>query len=144
MKTPIAFLISALIAYMLGAATSSWIIASNVAELGLEVTFADRVAWIAHDQVSMLPIYLPVVIVGLLVAYAVTAQVLKWVPNLRLLGFVLAGAAAMYASNQLILLATDLHGLPATRSFAGLSLQMLAGAVAGFAYVKLGPRSAEL
>ena len=142
MKTLGVFLVSVAVAYVLGAATSSWIIAGNVADLGLEVSFADRLTWIAHDQISMLPLYLPTVLLSLLIGFWVATLIIKRLPNLRTLGYVLAGGLAMFAMHQAVILYTDLHGLPATRTVAGMGLQVLAGMAGGYVFARLGRRVA--
>ncbi|MDA1075845.1 MAG: hypothetical protein O3A63_13940 [Proteobacteria bacterium] len=132
------FVLSVLVAYLLGSATSSLIIASNVAALGVEVSFIDRLGWIGHDLAGMAAVYLPILVVGFAIAFAVTALILKASPGLRTIGYVLAGGVALFAIHQLLYLVTDIHGLPATRSTLGLGLQVIAGIAGGYVFARVG------
>lgn len=132
------FVLSVIVTYFVGSATSSLIIASNVANLGIDVTISDRLGWIGHDLVGMAGVYLPIVVTGFAIAFGVTALILRARPRLRTIGYVLAGGVALFAIHQLLYIVTDIHGLPATRSTLGLGLQILAGVAGGYVFARAG------
>ena len=63
---------------------------------GLLLALGDRLTTAFHDLLGM-PVYLFVIAVALLIAFAIAGLVIRWVPHLRTLGFVLAGAMGMFA-----------------------------------------------
>ena len=60
---------------------------SNLTDMGVSVSLGDRFATFGHDLLSMAPT--PAHFVALLLAFLFATLVLRWVPHLRTLGYVL-------------------------------------------------------
>ena len=136
-KTIGAFLLAVIITYVIGSIASTQTILANVVELGVAVGWSDRLSATMHDLVGMAPTYLPVILVGFLIAFAVTALILRFAPNLRSIGYVLAGVTAVLTVHMAMQALLGMHPLPATRTLIGLLLQGAAGAVGGYVFVRI-------
>lgn len=132
-----AFLLAVIATYLLAATFSTQIILHQVAELGLPVSLIVRLDTTFKDLLGMLPMYLPFVAASLVIAIPVSALALKVVPIPRTLGFLIGGAAALWALHMIMFAAFGIHALPATRLPVGMATQALAGAVGGYVYAKL-------
>jgi hypothetical protein len=55
-----------------------------------------------HDVTHMTDINLPVTTVSFLIAMPVATLIIKYVPNLRLIGYVLAGAAGLVVTHVIM------------------------------------------
>ena len=144
MKVVIAFVVAVIVAYVLAVLMYTQLNLANVVEMGLEVTLADRAAAAVHDLAGMLPLYVPIIAVAFLIAFGITRLVLMWVPQLRTLGYVLAGFAAIYTVDFALgaLLTSGTHPLAVTRTTVGLLSQCVAGAIGGYVFVRLLPAPA--
>jgi hypothetical protein len=141
MRTLLVFLLCVFATYVIGSATSSWQIASNVAALGLDVSFSDRLTWIGHDLAGMTGLYLPIVAAGLAIAFAVTALVLRWLPGWRSIGYVLAGGVGLLVTHLVLYAVLDIHALAVTRTTSGLATQVLAGMAGGYLFARATRRA---
>ena len=141
MKGVIAFVVAVIVAYVLAVLMYTQINLGNVVEMGLEVTAGDRFAAALHDLVGMLGLYLPIIGVALLIAFGVARVILIWVPQLRTLGYVLAGFVAIYTVDFALgaLLTSGTHPLAVTRTTVGLLSQCVAGAIGGYVFVRMLP-----
>ncbi len=144
MKVVIAFVVAVIVAYVLAVLMYTQLNLANVVEMGLEVTLADRAAAAVHDLAGMLPLYVPIIAVAFLIAFGITRLVLMWVPQLRTLGYVLAGFVAIYTVDFALgaLLTSGTHPLAVTRTTVGLLSQCVAGAIGGYVFVRLLPAPA--
>ncbi len=129
---------SAVATYGLAALFSTQITMNEVARLGLEVSFGERISAAAHDVVGMATAYLPLVAVSLLIAFPVAALVLRFTPVSRTISYMLAGAAAMLALHLIMHGVFEVHPLPAARTALGLAMLTGAGAVGGYVFARLG------
>ena len=75
----------------------------------------------------------------MVIAYPVTALVLRFVPGPRAVAYAIGGAAALFALHSLMFAVLGMHPLPATRSVIGLAWQAAAGAVGGYVFARLSP-----
>ncbi|MBT7333789.1 MAG: hypothetical protein HN856_05375 [Gammaproteobacteria bacterium] len=141
MKRILAFILAVLAAYVLAVLMYTQLNLANVVELGLPVTAQDRVSAALHDLQGMLGLYLPIIGIALFIAFAVTHQVLRWVPQLRTLGYMLGGFAGIYVVDLMLVnvLGSGIHPLSVTRTTVGLLSQCVAGAVGGLVFVRLLP-----
>ncbi len=139
----IAFLAAVVAAYLLAAAMSTQVILHQVADLGLPVSLRVRLDATFEDLLAMAQTYLPMVAGSLIVAIPVSALVLKFVPLPRTLGYLIGGAAALWALHMILFAVFGIHALPATRSVAGMATQVLAGALGGYVYAKLSEKRTE-
>lgn len=137
LKTVGAFLVAVAVTYILGSIASTQAILQNVIELDVPVGWLDRIGATWHDLLGMAPTYLPIIAVGFLIAFLVTALIVRFLPDLRRIGYVLAGTIAVLAVHLVLQALLDIHSLPVTRTLTGLLLQGAAGAVGGYVFVRI-------
>ncbi|MEM7002656.1 MAG: hypothetical protein AAF529_17845 [Pseudomonadota bacterium] len=140
-----AFVAAVVAAYLVGTIGYSQMNLAWQVEMGMPVDAAVRWQTAVHDVSSMLDLYLGLIAVTLLLAFLVTALVLRWVPQLRTLGYVVGGFAGIFVLDFLLgaLLTGGTHPLAVTRTTMGLISQCLAGAIGGSVYVRIAPRPAS-
>ncbi len=112
---------------------------ANLVEMGLEVSMATRTGAALHDLSGMLPLYFTIITVALALGFGIAALILRWVPQLRTLGYVSAGFVAIFVVDFLLgaVLTGGTHPLPVTRTTIGLLSQCVAGAVGGYVFTLL-------
>ncbi len=139
MKRVIAFVAAVFVTYLVAVLLYTQLNLGNVVEMGLEVTAADRFAAALHDLGGMAGLYLPVISVALLIAFAVTHLVLRWVPQLRTLGYMLGGFVGIYVVDYLLVnvVGGGIHPLAVTRTTVGLLSQCVAGAIGGYVFARM-------
>ncbi len=142
MKIVGGYILAVLVTYLLGAAFVSQGNISAVTSMGFEVALGHRIDAVIHDVTHMYDIYLPLVAIGLLIGLPVAALVIRFVPGLRLVGYVLAGFVAMIALHMIARMVLGVSGIAPTREIMGLLLQGVAGACGGYAYHLLTRKSA--
>ena len=136
----ISFLVAGLVAYVIAVLFYTQINLNNLTDLGIDISFSDRLAAASHDLLSMTGMYLPIMLVALLVAFSLAAIVIRFLPNLRTLGFVLAGMVGVLA---LVLFFSSFLGtnpIAVTRSSFGLLSQCGAGGIGGLVYALVSQR----
>ena len=136
----ISFLLAGLAAYVLAVLFYTQINLSNLTDLGIDISFSDRLGAALHDLLSMTGMYLPIMLVALLVAFSLAAIVIRFLPNLRILGFVVAGTVGVLA---LVLFFSSFLGtnpIAVTRSSLGLLSQCGAGGIGGLVYALVSKR----
>ena len=138
----IAFLLAVVATYLLAATFSTQVILYQVADLGLPISLSVRLDTTLEDLIGMLPMYLPIVAASLFIAIPVSALALRFVSIPRTLGFLIGGAAALWALHTIMFTVFGIHALPATRFNVGMATQALAGAVGGYVYAKLSEKPA--
>lgn len=107
-------------------------------EIAQPIAMDVRLATTGKDLVGMLPAYTPLVAAALVAGFVVARFVIGWLPSLRTLGYLLAGAAGMLAMH--LIMRTTFDGIvpvAATRSTIGLALQVLAGGIGGWLFARL-------
>ena len=135
-----AFVCAVLVTYLAGSMLSTQMILHEVSSFGVSVDFATRVSATLHDLVGLAVTYLPIIAIALLVAYPVTALVLRFVPGPRAVAYAIGGAAALFALHSLMFAVLGMHPLPATRSGLGMALQAAAGAIGGWTFARIARR----
>ena len=136
----ISFLLAGLVAYVIAVLFYTQINLSNLTDLGIDISFSDRLGAASHDLFSMTGMYLPIMLVALLVAFSLAAIVIRFLPNLRILGFVVAGTVGVLA---LVLFFSSFLGtnpIAVTRSSLGLLSQCGAGGMGGLVYALVSQR----
>lgn len=136
----ISFLLAGLVAYVVAVLFYTQINLSNLTDLGIDISFSDRFGAASHDLLSMTGMYLPIMLVALLVAFSLAAIVIRFLPNLRILGFVVAGIVGVLA---LVLFFSSFLGtnpIAVTRSSLGLLSQCGAGGMGGLVYALVSQR----
>ena len=134
MKVIAGYILAVLVTYILGAAFVSLGNIAAVISMGFEVTFSHRIEALLHDITHMYDLYLPLVAIGLMIALLVAAAIIRFVPNLRLIGYLSAGFVGMIALHVILKAVLGLSGIAPTRELLGLVLQGVAGGCGGLAY----------
>jgi hypothetical protein len=139
LKVVIAFIVAVAVTYLLAVLMYTQLNLANLIEMGLAVSFADRLSAGLHDLGGMMALYLPIISVAFLIAFSFTRLVLHWVPQLRMLGYILAGFVGIFTVDYALgaLLTSGTHPLPVTRTAIGLLSQCVAGAVGGYVFVRM-------
>lgn len=136
-KTIGAFLLAVIGTYVLGVLFIGQGNLANIAELGLNVAFGDRIDTFLHDLTHMTAIYLPLVTISSVIAFPVAAGIFRRAPNFRLVGYVAAGFVALVAMHVIMKMVVGLTGVAATRTLLGLFAQGIAGAAGGYLFHRL-------
>ena len=102
--------------------------------MGFEITASHRVDALIHDITHMYDIFLPVIAIALAIGLSVAAGIIRFVPHLRLIGYVSAGFVAMIAIHLILKALLGLTGIAPTREVMGLVAQGIAGAAGGFVF----------
>lgn len=140
LKRILAFVAAVIGGYVFAVLTYSQLNLSNLTDMGVAIAFGERLTTTGHDLVSMTSMYLPIMTVALLVAFPIAALIIRWVPQLRTLGFVLAGIVGMFALIMFFKVTMGTNPLVVTRTFVGIASQCIAGALAGLIYARVSSR----
>src|SRR5690606_35389609 len=130
----VAYLAAVLVTYA-GAAVAhtQWVMAS-LADMGVDVAPGDRLGATVHDLVGMATPYLPIIAVGLAVAFPGAALIIRAVPQWRPLGYPLAGGVAVLVIHVVLHETFSITPIAAARTTAGLTVQALCGALGGWVF----------
>ena len=128
------FFAAVLASYVMGAIFISQGNIARIIAMDFDVTLAQRFDAAIHDVTHMTDIYLPVIAVSFLIAMPVASLIIKYVPNLRMIGYVLAGAAGLVAIHLIMKMVLGFSGIAPTRTFVGLLAQAIAGGLGGYLY----------
>ncbi|MBT3622796.1 MAG: hypothetical protein HN526_01765 [Gammaproteobacteria bacterium] len=134
MKIVVGYLLAVVAAYVLGAVFVSQGNIAAVIGMGFDITTSQRIDAMIHDVTHMFDIYLPLVAIGMLIGLGVAGLIIKYVPDLRLVGYVSAGFVALIAIHVILKAVLGLSGIAPTREIMGLVLQGLAGAGGGLVF----------
>ena len=126
-------------AYILGTIAATQSVLGNLSEMGVAVDVNTRFAAIGHDLMGMTSLYLPIVAVAFIIAWPVTALIVRKLPGLRTIGYVLAGFAAIVVAHLTLYQLLEITGIAATRTSFGMIVQGLAGAAGGMVFVRVVP-----
>ncbi len=129
-----AYLLAVIVAYILASITATQSVIARLAELGVEVNFANRLSMTLQDIAGMAGMFLPMIAVAFLVAFMVTALLCRWLGRRPVALYVLAGAVALIAIHLTLNLAVGITPVAIARTMAGLLIQGLAGAVGAYLY----------
>ena len=136
----ISFLLAGLVAYVIAVLFYTQINLSNLTDLGIDVSLSDRLGAASHDLLSMTGMYLPIMLVALLVAFSLSAIVIRFLPNLRTLGLVVAGTVGVLALVLFFNAFLGTNPIAVTRSSLGLLSQCGAGGMGGLVYALVSRR----
>ncbi len=129
-----AYLLAVIVAYILASITATQSVIARLAELGVEVNFANRLSMTLQDIAGMAGMFLPMIAAAFLVAFMVTALLCRWLGRRPVALYVLAGAVALIAIHLTLNLAVGITPVAIARTMAGLLIQGLAGAVGAYLY----------
>jgi len=134
------YLSAVVVAYLLASITATQSVISSLSGMGVELSFAERVAMTLRDIGGIAGLFLPMVAFGLLIAFLATALICRYLSQWRLPLYVIAGASALVCIHLALNLAFEITPIAIARSITGLTLQAVAGAAGGFTYVYLSER----
>jgi len=140
-RTLLAYLLSTIAAYILAVVMATQSVVSQLDHMGLPVGIGQRISMTMSDIVGMAGVFLPLITAGFLVAFLVTALLVRWLGQWKSSLFVLAGALALIAVHLLMKIALGITPVAAARSWGGLLGQGLAGAVGGYLFAALTIKS---
>ncbi len=145
LRSVLAYVAAVLVTYAIGAiAATQGALASLPAIAQESIDLGVRLSTTGADLLGMLPAYAPLIAVALLAGFLVTAFVLRWLPDLRTLGYTLAGAVALLALHLIMRQTFDgIVPIASTRTTLGLLVQVLAGAMGGWLFARLGPGATQ-
>ena len=118
-------------------ALSSHFVLRGLEGLGVVIPLEDRFAMYGHDVVGMGSIAGMVAGVGFLVAFPVAALIVRFLPALRTVGYVLAGAAAMGVALLLMQWVLGMMPMAGARTTGGLVAQAVAGGLGGYLFARV-------
>ena len=116
---------------------SSHFVLRGLESLGVDVELADRFAMYAHDVAGMSLMAGAVAGTGLLIAFPVAALIVRFLPQLRTLGYVLAGVAAMVVALMAMQSVLGMMPMAGARTWGGLAAQGVAGALGGYVFARM-------
>lgn len=134
MRTVSSFIAAVIATYVLGAIFISQGNIASIIAMNFEVTMAQRWEAAVHDVTSMTDIYLALIAVSFVISLPVATLIIKKLPHLRMIGYVLAGAVGLAALHIIMKMVLGLSGIAPTRSIVGLLAQAVAGGVGGYLF----------
>jgi len=132
---------------VLGCAGSAQFMLAGLAQLGIEMSLAQRLSTTFSDIVGMGPTYTIIAAVAFLPAFGIAAVLMRWVPGPRPFWFAVAGGAAIVTAILIIRQVTDgATIIGGARTPLGLVVQAGAGAAAGclFGWILRRSKSRQL
>ncbi|MEO0998330.1 MAG: hypothetical protein AAFX58_12510 [Pseudomonadota bacterium] len=139
------FLAAVLVGYTAAALAATQSVLARVHELGLPVGWGTRLDASMHDLAGMATSLLPLLAIAYLLAFAVAALLTRRWPAATRPLYVLAGAVALVTLHVALKLSFDITPVAQARSYGGLAIQALAGALGGavFAVTASRPRPVQ-
>ena len=137
MRIALAFVIAVLGCYLLAATFASMHVLDHLSNMNIEIPLALSVQTIWHDWLGLTGIFLPVSVVAMGIGLSVAYLLLRLpvLQSLTTLAYVSAGAVALVAIHLVLNLVFDIHPIAVSRTFGGLAMQGLAGAVGGWLFL---------
>ena len=129
-----AYLLAIIVAYLLASITASQSVIARLAEMGIDLNFADRVRMTLHDIAGMAGMFLPMIAAGFLAAFLLTALLCRWLGRRPVSLYILAGAVALITIHLTLNLAFGITPVAIARTTGGLLIQGVAGAVGAYFY----------
>jgi len=129
-----AYLVAIIVAYLLASITATQSVIARLAEMGVDLNFADRLRMTLHDIAGMAGMFLPMIAAGFLAAFMLTALLCRWLGRRPIALYILAGAVALISIHLTLNLAFQITPVAIARTMGGLLIQGIAGAVGAYIY----------
>ncbi len=129
-----AYLLAIMVAYLLASITATQSVIARLAEMGVDLNFADRLRMTLHDIAGMAGMFLPMIAAGFLAAFMLTALLCRWLGRRPVALYILAGAVALISIHLTLKLAFVITPVAIARTTGGLLIQGVAGAVGAYFY----------
>jgi len=128
------YVLAVLVAYSLASLFSTQSVVANLGNLGVTLTWLERLRMGLQDLAGMGGIFLPVIATAFALALPVASWLGRKRPAWRKLLFALAGAVGLIAVHLSLQAAFDIIPIAGARSALGLCAQALAGAIGGYIF----------
>ena len=139
-RTVLAFIVGWVMLIFLFIFTATQFNLAEIAALGLNVPFADRLATTAHDLVGGLPLIATIFGFGFIIAMPITGIIARWVKILPHVAHALGGFAGVGVTLFALKALFAITPVGAARDIDGFIALCLSGAVAGYVYSALKAR----
>ena len=139
-QTVLAFIVGWVMLIFLFIFTATQFNLAEIAALGLNVPFADRLATTAHDLVGGLPLIATIFGFGFIIAMPITGIIARWVKILPHVAHALGGFAGVGVTLFALKALFAITPIGAARDIDGFIALCLSGAVAGYVYSGLKAR----
>ena len=139
-QTVLAFIVGWVMLIFLFIFTATQFNLAEIAALGLNVPFADRLATTAHDLVGGLPLIATIFGFGFIIAMPITGIIARWVKILPHVAHALGGFAGVGVTLFALKALFAITPIGAARDIDGFIALCLSGAVAGYVYSTLKAR----
>ena len=139
-RTVLAFIVGWVMLIFLFIFTATQFNLAEIAALGLNVPFADRLATTAHDLVGGLPLIATIFGFGFIIAMPITGIIARWVKILPHVAHALGGFAGVGVTLFALKALFASTPIGAARDIDGFIALCLSGAVAGYVYSALKAR----
>ncbi len=140
-KRVLAFVAAWLVTYILAITAASQGVLGWLESLGREISIGERLGYIGHDLASMVMPYGVIVLLALAIAFGIVALIVRALPNLRVLGYILGGFVAVLAIHLTLRFVFEMNPVWATGTAFGLLMQGMAGLVGGYVFVRINSRA---
>ncbi|MEQ8746028.1 hypothetical protein [Pyruvatibacter sp.] len=137
MRTVLGYLLAVIVMLVLGAGAHAVFNQGDLAALGAEFSIGERLSWIAHDIAGMAPLYGAIMGGALLIGFIVAGIVAGFITPLRTIIYMVAGAVAVGVALTAMSQLFEITPITSTRDIDGMIGQLVAGALAGLAYVSV-------
>lgn len=134
MRMVLGFILAVIVVLVIGASAHAVFNQGDLAALGAEFTVGQRIEWIIHDIAGMAPLYGAIMAGGLLVGFIVAGIVAGFMPGLRSVVYIVAGAVAVGTTLIIMGQVFEITPIASAREMDGFIGQAIAGAFAGLVY----------
>ena len=135
MRMVLGYILAVVVVLIIGAGAHAVFNQGDLAALGGDFTFGQRVEWIIHDIIGMAPLYGAIMGAALLVAFLAAGFVSRFAAGLRTIVFVVAGGVAVAVALIAMAQVFEIMPIASAREMDGFIGQAIAGALAGLTYV---------
>ncbi|MEM1231238.1 MAG: hypothetical protein AAGI15_11915 [Pseudomonadota bacterium] len=139
----LAFVLAVLGTYAVACISATQGALAALPEIAQPISMGVRLQTTIADLGGMALRFAPLITLALVAGFAVAAAVIRWLPNLRTLGYVLGGATALVAMHLIMKSTFDnIAPVAATRTVVGLAAQGVAGAFGGWLFARISAPTA--
>ncbi len=137
MRLLLAYLLAVIATYLLAATAATQHVAGQLARMNAPLDLSQRLSMTAQDWLGMAPSLLPLIAVGLLIAFLVAGALTRRLPTVRVGLFVAAGLVALITLHLAMEISFGLNPIATTRYWPGLLLQGVCGACGGWLFIRI-------
>lgn len=131
------FLIAAIFAFVLASLTHSQFVMAELTSVGVNISMADRLSMSLDDLIGLLPTYGVVIAISLLIAFCITALLVKRFSLPASLMYFVGGGLGITTALLAMHPILDITLIAGARSTFGFICQSFAGAMGGWVFCHL-------